>query len=276
MKKGIHDVPFLDCWSIERFLEKAAISGYEGVELNLHEGEGYLQLNQPLSEVSAIAETAEGFGLELPTLSTGLHNHYALTSENRDLRKRGEDIALHMIEIATEIGAKVIQVVPGTVSRDTPYEQAYERAQESLTLLASEAAAAGVIIAVENVCNKFLPSPMEYARFLNEINHPAIKAYFDSGNAMVTGHPEHFINAIGDQIVAMHVKDYRYASGDFVAPLSGDAEWPGIMNALSEAKMDGYLISTPPKYTYCPDRLIEGASADLTALLNLVGVAKVG
>lgn len=270
MKKGIHDVPFLTKWSISQFLERAAIAGLEGIELNLQEKEGYLTVHSSLVEVRAIAEEVKGVGLEVPTLSTGLHNHYALTSENSDLRKRGEEIAFQMIEFAAELGASVIQIVPGTVSRDTSYERAYERSQESLSLLASEASAAGVTIAVENVCNKFLPSPLEFARFLNEINHPAVKAYFDTGNAMVTGHPEHFIEAIGNQIAAVHVKDYRYESGDFAAPLSGDADWPGIMNALHEAEAGGYLISTPPAYQHCPERLIEAASADLTALLNLV------
>ncbi|KKK39970.1 hypothetical protein WQ57_01475 [Mesobacillus campisalis] len=276
MKKGIHDVPFLDRWSIDQFLGKAASSGFEGIELNMHEGEGYIHLGTSLAEVRAIGEKVKGLGLEMPTLSTGLHNQYALSSENRGVRKRGEEVALQMIEVAFEMGASIIQVVPGTVSRDTPYERAYERARDSLVNLASEASSAGVIIAVENVCNKFLPSPMEFARFLNEINHPAVKAYFDTGNAMVTGHPEHFINTVGDKIVATHVKDYRYESGDFVAPLSGDAEWPGIMNALHEAEIDGYLISTPPQYKYCPERLMEIASADLTALLNLIETTKVG
>lgn len=276
MKKGIHDVPFLDRWSIDQFLEKAALSGFEGVELNLHEEGGYLHLNTSLKEVRSMAEKVKGYGLEVPTLSTGLHNQYALTLENRGLRKRGEEIALHMIELAAEMGASIIQVVPGTVSGDEHYELAYERAQESLGLLASEASAAGVTIAVENVCNKFLPSPMEFAHFLKEINHSAVKAYFDTGNAMVTGHPEHFIHSIGDDIVAIHAKDYRYASGDFVAPLSGDAEWQGIMGALHEAQFEGYLISTPPKYKHCPERLIEIASADLTALLHLVESTKVG
>ncbi|MFC4802111.1 sugar phosphate isomerase/epimerase family protein [Neobacillus sp. GCM10023253] len=270
MKKGIHDIPFLTRWSIDWFLERAAFYELEGIELNLLEKEGYLDLNTSLSEVRTIAEVVKRHGLEVPTLSTGLHNQYALSSENTGLRKRGEEIAFQMIEIAAELGASIIQIVPGTISRDTTYEQVYQRSQESLALLASEASAAGVTIAVENVCNKFLPSPLEFARFLTEINHPAVKAYFDTGNAMVTGHPEHFIHALGDQIVAVHVKDYRYDSGDFTAPLSGDAEWPGIMNALQRAEMEGYLISTPPLYKHCPERLIESASADLTALLNLV------
>lgn len=51
--------------------------------------------------------------------------------------------------------------------------------------LVPEAAATGVAIGVENVWNKFLLSPLEFSRFIDEIGSPAVGAYFDAGNVLV-------------------------------------------------------------------------------------------
>ncbi len=270
MKKGLSDATFIPTWDTEKFLKEAGKAGFEGVELNFREIGGDLTPDTTRTEARALAKKVEDFGLEIASMSTSLFNHYALSSGDVNLRKEGEEIALKMIELAGEMGTKVIQIVPGVITPDVPYEIAYNMAKESLERLAPEASANGVTIAIENVCNKFLPSPLEFVRFLDEINHSAVKAYFDNANAAVTGHPEHFVRLLGDRIVAVHLKDYREAVGDFVSILEGDINWPVIMNALREIPYKGYAIATPHyPYTYCLERCISTYSRNLDAVFNL-------
>lgn len=269
MKKGIHDLPFLSSWTWEQFITQAADTGFDGVEFNLLDGEGYLPLDISHIDALRIAQRCKDVHLQVPSLSTNLHNRFPLSSSDKRIRKRGEEIALHMIEIAQLIGAEVIQIVPGVTAPDIRYDQAYQWAQESLAKLAVEASAAGVTIGVENVSNKFLPSPQEFARFLNEIAHPSVLGYFDTGNAMATGHPEHWIQLLSSSIVTVHVKDFHSATHTFLSPLSGDTDWPAVMDALHRSSFAGYLITTPPKYAYCPERLMESAFRDLDAIVSL-------
>ena len=56
---------------------------------------------------------------------------------------------------------------------------AYARSQEALARLAPQAEAAKVAIGIENVWNRFLLSPLETARFLDEIASPWVGMYLD-------------------------------------------------------------------------------------------------
>lgn len=270
MKKGLSDAAFIPAMDTETFLQAAGKAGFDGVELNFREGEGKITAETTPAEARRLAQRIKDSGLELASISTGLFNHYALSSNDTRLREKGEDIAMRMIELAAEMGTEVIQIVPGVLTADQPYQSAYDLAQASLIKLAPEASAAGITIGIENVCNKFLPSPMEFVRFLDEINHPAVQAYFDNGNAMVTGYPDHFIQLLGQRIVAMHVKNYRQVTGDFVSALEGDIDLRSMMSALRTIPYTGYVILTPPyPYSSCSERLIEIAALELTEVLNI-------
>lgn len=271
MKKGLSDAMFIPKWNIEKFLKLANKCGFEGVELNFRENEGEFTPKTSLEEANRLGHLAAHYQLEIASISSSLFHKYPLSSNHSRLRKSGEEIGRRMIEFAAEMGVKVVKVIPGTVTSDMSYCTAYKNSIKSMLHLGNEAAAVGVTIGVENVYNKFLPSPKEFADFLNDINHPSIKAYVDIGNALVTGYPEHFIEILNDQIIGVHVKDYRKSLGCFVSTLEGDANWPGIMTSLQDIPYQGYLISTPPyKFAYGHERHIERYSQDLTALINLL------
>lgn len=271
MRKGLSDANFIPDLDTESFLKAAKKAEFEGVELNLREEGGELTLETSAAEVRRLVLLAKNYDIEIATLSTALLNKYALSSGDKRTRQKGEDIGMRLIEFAAEMGTKVIQMVPGVAYAETSYEVSYHLAAESLSRLGDEATSAGITIGIENVCNKFLPSPREFAGFLDDINHPSVKAYFDNGNALATGYPEHFVNLLGNQIVAMHVKDYRQNSGDFVSILEGDTNWPAMMHALNDIPFKGYLIGTPHyPYAHCHERHIEKFSQDLTSILNLI------
>ena len=66
--------------------------------------------------------------------------------------------------------------------------------RERLLPLASELK---VVIAVEEVWNKFLLSPLEFARYVDEFDSPRLKAYFDVGNVVFYGFPQDWIRVLG-------------------------------------------------------------------------------
>jgi len=95
-------------------------------------------------------------GIELSSLSTGLGWKYPLTSPDAGVRSQAVEVIKKSLEVATWMGVDTILVVPGIVNADTPYDAAYERAQEGLKAVAAEAEARKVSVGVENVWNKFL------------------------------------------------------------------------------------------------------------------------
>lgn len=271
MKKGFSDTMFVPRWDLKKFLKLTSEAGFDGVELNFREGAGDLHDDTTLSEAKAVGDMANDFGLEVAAVSTLLHNKYAISAGDNKLRDRGIDIGRKMIEYAATMGGSVVQIVPGVPFVDVPYQKSYELAQEALLSLAEEAKDAGIIIGLENVCNNFLHSPLEFSRFIDEINHPNVQFYLDNGNALRNGFPEHYIDLMGDKLCCVHFKDYRISSDDYVTLLEGDINWESNMQMLQDCNYDGYIINTPAyPYQYCPERLVGQSYDELEAILNIL------
>ena len=96
---------------------------------------------------------------------------------------------------------------------------------------ASEAQSAQVAIGVENVWNKFLLSPIEFARFVDECGSEWVGAYFDIGNILAYGYPDQWIRTLGKRIKKVHAKDFKTGIGNiraFCNPLQGDVPWQKV------------------------------------------------
>lgn len=269
MKKGINYEVFPAKWEKMKSFITAREVGFDGIEFMVNENEGMLTLHSSPHEASVLAEQCNELGLEVSSISTTLHNQYSLTNSDAAVRKYGEDVALKMIELGKAMGIKVIQIVPGVADPVVPYNYAYEWAQESLARLAPEANQAGITLGIENVYTKFLPSPLEFVRFLDEIDHPSIRAYLNIGNGMATGHPEHWVNLLGERIVMIHAKDYKQKEGIFAPALVGDADWQNIMKGLRKFDYTGYVMAVLPKeYKEVLESPVETSFHNLTMALE--------
>src|SRR5204862_3987211 len=133
-------------------------------------------------------------------------------------------------------GADTVLLVPAVVNPETSYQQAWERSQREIRKLIPLAAELKVIIGVEEVWNKFLLSPLEFARYVDEFQTPWIRAYFDIGNVGIYGYPQDWIRTLGKRIVKLHVKDYSFKTdpatrkrvSDFAPLLEGEIDWHAV------------------------------------------------
>lgn len=270
MKKGLSDVMFVPKWGAEKLFKEANRTEFTGVEINFSE-EGLLTRTTSLSDANKLAHLAANHHVEITSISSELFTKYPLTANDARLRKSGEEISRRMIEFAAEMGINTVNIEPGMITIETSYEKAYDHAVESIKRLGNEAASAGVTIGVENIANKFLSSPKEFIGFLDDINHPAVKAFLNTGHAFVTGFPEHYINMLENRIIGIHVNDYRASLGSYVPVLEGDINWPNVMSTLQNIAYDGYLTSIPPyPHKHGLERHVERYSTDVSALINLL------
>lgn len=98
-----------------------------------------------------------------------------------------------------------------------------------------------MIIAIEDVWNRFLLSPLEFARYVDEFESPWVRAYFDVGNIALFGYPQDWIRTLGARIVKLHLKDFRFRKmqAEFVNLREGDIDWKEVHRALSEIGFRG-------------------------------------
>lgn len=252
MKKGINIWSFNNDIELNECMKMAKKAGFHGIELALNET-GLLSLKSTERELMEIKKYADEVGIETPSLATGLYWKYSLTSENKDTREKAKAIVKKQLEAAAILGADTILVVPGAVGVDfipnceiVSYDRAYDYALEAFNELKTEAEKIKVAIAIENVWNKFLLSPLETRDFIDKLNSSFLGCYLDVGNVIYTGYPEQWITILGSRIKKVHFKDFKRSVGTtagFVDLLSGNVNFPNVVKALKQVKYDDYVTA---------------------------------
>src|SRR6201984_2357161 len=106
-------------------------------------------------------------------------------------------------------GSDVVLLVPAGLNPQTSYREAWSRSQHEIRKLLPLAEELKVVIAMEEVWNRFLLSPLEMAAYIDEFQSPWIKAWFDVGNVVLYGYPQDWIRTLGSRIVKVHRKDFK-------------------------------------------------------------------
>ncbi|MBN2558971.1 MAG: sugar phosphate isomerase/epimerase [Clostridia bacterium] len=277
MKKAISIWSFGDR-TVKSGILLAVRAGFDGIELALDE-KGEVGMESTPSELAGIRDFARDSGLAVHSLATGLYWTYSLTSNDMDQRQKAYKIALKQLEAAYALEADSVLIVPGAVGVDfapslgiVDYDIAYERSLEALSGLKDRAAELGISIGIENVWNKFLLSPLEFRDFIDKIGSPFVGAYLDVGNIVYDGYPEQWIRILGGRIKKVHFKDYRRGAAGipgFVDLLSGDVDWPKVMEAFRQTGYDSWVTAEMlPPYTHHSDQIIFNTAASMSRILG--------
>jgi hexulose-6-phosphate isomerase len=279
MKKGISIWSFDASLSLEQCFKLAKQAGFDGVEVALAES-GEINMNSDADDMKKIAGLAKENGIELYSLATGLYWQYSLTSNKKEIREKAQSVLHKQIEIASWLGCKTILVIPGVVNADfisgcetVEYDIAYERALDAIRQAVSFAEEMKVEIGLENVWNKFLLSPLEMRDFIDNFSSQYVGSYFDVGNVLYSGYPEHWVKILNKRIKKVHLKDYKRVAGGlhgFVDLLGGDVDFPAVIHLLKEINYDGWLTAEMlPPYTHYPDQILVNTSLSMDRIINM-------
>lgn len=225
---------------------KAARAGFETIELNIAE-DGELTPETDDAGAGALRTAVEEAGLSIGGVSSGLYWRYSPTSDDAATRQKAREIAKRQLELAAALGVGAVLIVPGQVGTGSGgpmvrYDTAYDRAAAFLADIAPVAEAVGVDIGVENVWNKMLLSPLEMRQIVDGVGSERVGVYFDVGNILLYGYPEHWIEILGSRVRRIHLKDYR-RSGGFCPIGEGDVDWEAVGAALNGIGYDGPLTA---------------------------------
>jgi len=188
-----------------------------------------------------IRKAAEGAKIRIHSVMNSDHWKYPLSSADPEVVAKcvkGMETSLRNAQLW---GADTVLLVPAVVNPDTSYADAWKRSQMQIRKMLPMAEKMKVIIAVEEVWNKFLLSPVEFARYVDDFQSPYLKAYFDVGNVVLYGYPQDWIRTLGKRIVKLHLKDFQFKQGQtqWTALREGDINWKEIYNALNEVGYRG-------------------------------------
>ncbi len=238
----------------EKF-EAARDAGFEGVELDSPDG--------PATD--EVLRAKEATGIEVPGVVDSVHWRDALSDADAGVRARGRAALEQAIRDCASYGGTSVLLVPAVVRKNVSYSQAYVRSQIEIRSVLPLARQLGVRISIENVWNNFLLSPIEAARYVDELGADAVGWHFDVGNIVNYGWPEHWIRTLGPRITRLDVKEFSRAKRDaeglwkgFNVELGeGDCDWPIVMTALAEIGYQGWACAE-----------VAGGDADRLAFLS--------
>ncbi len=251
MKKGTSIWVFPGDCPLETCFDAAAKAGFDGIELAL--GSNGIPENVTETQLDEVKALACRYGLSLYSIACGLFFDIAHSADDPAVRERAARLVKKEIDVAAYLGCDTVLVVPGAVScpwnpglGTVPYDIVYERALVAMKALAPYAESKRVTIGIENVWNRFLLSPLEMRDFIDAVDSPFVGAYFDAGNVLLTGYPEHWVKILNDRIKKVHVKDFKVETGNlsgFVDLNAGDLDFVKLMDSLKEVGYDGWITA---------------------------------
>ncbi|MEI6050544.1 MAG: sugar phosphate isomerase/epimerase family protein [Bacteroidota bacterium] len=226
---------------MEKFLA-AKEAGFDGVEVMSH-----LDRNEVL-------KARDATGMIISSVCDDLHWKLPLSDPDPAIMEQGLAALKVSLEDAAAYGADTVLLVPGRVSDTVSYDDCWNRTVEELKKALPTAINLKVKIAIENVWNNFLISPMEAASYVDQFKSPFIGFYFDCGNVLIYGWPEQWIKILGRRIAKLHIKEFSRkiadkqgrGAGFDVKLQEGDVNWSAVMKALDDIGYSGWTTIEQP------------------------------
>lgn len=210
--------------SVEDKLKLAKDLGFEGIETPTR------IRNNKMPEPRVLARASEKVGIPI---------HGVVHSSNPDLKGAIDEAAVY--------GATSVLCVVRADPKGS-FRKNYLSTQQTIRKAIEHAEKKRIHILIENVWATFLIEPLTMARYIDELDSPYVKAYFDIGNVVRWGWPQHWIEVLGKQIVKVHVKEYNLDVAmkegmvkGFAFPLGeGSIDWPRVRGELKKIGYRGW------------------------------------
>ncbi len=253
----------------EKTLTAWKAAGFDGIEVSQ-------QWDVPLEQAASARKLAESLSMEIHSLLFGWANFNDPQVAANEVSQLKQALATTeaygasaLLLVPCRLNAKVAIPQPwefdiefdektSRVSRvvagdNAPYadyiaeqNRATDASRKAVEELIPVAEKTGVIIALENVWNNFWVKPKLAANFVASFGSPWVKAYYDIGNHVKYARPQEWLEALGNLIVKIHVKDFVVdksspSGGKFVDMREGDVDWPAVRKCIESIGYNGYM-----------------------------------
>ncbi len=220
----------------EQLFEVAGRLGFKGMELGVGADYGETKLWDEEGR-KGLAAAAEKAGVVVSSVCLHSYWNYSFASPDEDTRERAHSIAREAAVATREVGAVNI-LVPLTCPKEVEAGDARSRWTDGVKACASAAEGAGAVFCLENVGQAFANKAEDIIAVVDAVGSPAVKVYYDPGNAVSRGEdPLDAIARYGERIAQIHVKEREGTYlGDGIVP------WKEIIPKLRDVGFDGWLV----------------------------------
>ena len=216
IKKALGYTMIQEDLSVEDKLRLAKDVGFEGVEAPTQ------LLKRKTLKPEELARASEKVGV--PVHGVVNSSHPDLTAAIDEAAMLGATSVLHVVRAAAE----------------GSFLENYRLTQETIRRAIPHAEKKEISILIENVWATFLIEPLTTARYVDELDSPFVGAYFDVGNVVRWGWPQHWIEVLGKRIGKIHIKEFDLTiamnegmRNGFSVPIGeGSIQWDKVRKEL--------------------------------------------
>lgn len=196
-------------------------------------------------QAEELQRAASSSGVRIDSVMNMAHWDFPLSSPDPAIVAKSMEGMRTSLHNAKLWGSDAVLLVPAVVNAGVSYRDAWLRSQKQIRELLPLAEELKIVIAIEEVWNKFLLSPLEMAAYISEFKSPWVRAWFDVGNVVLFGYPQDWIRTLGSQIYKVHLKDFKRGQGSYSwANLGdGDIDWRAVRAAFLEIGYTGSVIA---------------------------------
>jgi L-ribulose-5-phosphate 3-epimerase len=237
---GLYEKSMPNYLTLKEKLKETKNAGFDFMEISIDETDerlGRLKWNreQRIELAQAMWET----GTRIMTMCLSGHRKFPIGSEDGQTRARGMEIMSDAIDLAVDLGIRIIQIA----GYDEYYKPSNENTRglfmENLVKSTEMAAAKGVILAFETMETEFMNTIGKAMKFVNKVNSPYLQVYPDLGNitnaaVLYDTKVSEDIEAGRGHIVAMHLKETVPGKFREIAYGTGHVDFGSAIEAVRE------------------------------------------
>lgn len=247
---GIYEKATPKHFSWEERLLFAKELGFDFVEMSIDETDSRLErLDWTKEERLKIVKAIYKTGIRITSICFSGHRRYPLGSNDAKLEKKSLELMKKCIELAQDLGVRVIQLAGYDVYYEEKTPETRARFIQNLRKACDWAEESQVILAIEIMDDPFINSIEKYLAIEKEVDSPYLFVYPDTGNVSAWHNDlwSEFYNG-HKSIAALHLKD-TYAvtensKGQFRDVPFGDGcvDWEAMFAILKKTNYNGPFL----------------------------------
>jgi len=192
-------------------LVSAARSGFDFLEMSIDPSQQRLnRLDWSWKERIELRHQMEDAGLWIHSICLSAHRENPLGSSDREIRERGIRIMQKSIELAHDLGIRLIQVAGYDTNNEPTSETSHQHYRNGIAQATDWASQAGVLLGLENQERGYIDSISTAVELVRLIDSPYLGLYSDVGNLIVNGlDVASEIQMARGKLFGIHVKDAK-------------------------------------------------------------------
>lgn len=232
---GLYEKAMPSALNWEEKLQCARDCGYDFVEISIDETDARLaRLEWTAEERAQLRETMQKVGVPIRSMCLSGHRKYPFGASDPAVRQRSLEIMEKAIQLADDLGIRVIQLAGYDVYYEEGSEQTRKDFAENLKKAVEMAAVHGVVLGFETMETEFMNTVAKSMKYVDLIDNPYLGVYPDVGN--LTNAAKTYGTSVLDDLetgrghlVAMHLKETVPGKFREIPFLTGHVDFPAVI-----------------------------------------------